>query len=240
MLCNKFTILALTVSLFQKRDNWVSIIVFFFIFRLTVLLAAYRYIFLSFNSLKACVSRPDRALTGVGAVAIISTILCIPSYVEHRIVKNYDNDTCPLNNHTNKFTSYQYKETQLSQSLSLRGTVFVLHGVIFKLIPCILLIVFSCLLIQQLRNALAASKKVRQCIVVSTDGTNNRRIHRRKCEKENRRTTLMLVIVCILFLITELPQGAVLLLAFLSKTGSQYYYQIYQQLGKLKTFFLFS
>ncbi|CAF4885884.1 unnamed protein product, partial [Rotaria magnacalcarata] len=41
----------------------------------------------------------------------------------------------------------------------------------------------------------------------------------------------MLVIVCALFLITELPQGAILLLAFLSKQKSDDYYEIYQQLG---------
>jgi hypothetical protein len=42
----------------------------------------------------------------------------------------------------------------------------------------------------------------------------------------------MLVIVCALFLVTELPQGAILLLTFLSKTKSKYYFQIYQHLGK--------
>jgi hypothetical protein len=55
----------------------------------------------------------------------------------------------------------------------------------------------------------------------------------------------MLVIVCVLFLVTELPQGAILLLTFLSKDNSKYYYQIYQQLGifdflffdKIKLFF---
>ncbi|CAF4903897.1 unnamed protein product, partial [Rotaria socialis] len=41
----------------------------------------------------------------------------------------------------------------------------------------------------------------------------------------------MLVIVCALFLVTELPQGAILFLTFLSKHNSNYYFQIYQHLG---------
>jgi len=64
----------------------------------------------------------------------------------------------------------------------------------------------------------------------------NGRLGVRRREKENRRTTLMLVIVCVLFLVTELPQGAILLLTFLSKNNSRYYFQIYQHLGKKFSF----
>ncbi|CAF1242020.1 unnamed protein product [Rotaria sordida] len=198
---------------------------------LTVLLAAFRYVFLSCRTLTAYVSRPDRALIGVSIVVIISTILCIPSYIEHCIVENVLNDTLLLTNHTNILPSYRFEETRLSKYLSLRGTVFVLHSVIFKLIPCILLLLFSFLLIHQLRNALAKSEKLRKHSRLSINMMNNGRIRGRRREIENRRTTLMLVIVCVLFLITELPQGAILFLAFVSKNKSKYYYQIYQQLG---------
>lgn len=102
----------------------------------------------------------------------------------------------------------------------------------FKLIPCVLLLLFSFLLIQQLRNALAKSEKLQKHSIPSIVGMNNGRIRGRRREKENRRTTLMLVIVCALFLLTELPQGALLLLTFLSNDTSKHYYQIYQQLGK--------
>ncbi|CAF1023578.1 unnamed protein product [Rotaria sp. Silwood1] len=198
---------------------------------LTVLLAAFRYLFLSCRTLQAYVSRPDRALMGVSIVVIVSTILCIPSYIEHCIVENLINDTLLLKNYTKILPSYRFEETRLSKYLSLRETVFVLHSVMFKLIPCILLLVFSFLLIHQLRIALAKTEKVQKHTILSNNVTNNGRIRGRKREKENRRTTLMLVIVCILFLITELPQGAILLLTFVSKQRSKYYYQIYQQLG---------
>ncbi len=163
-------------------------------------------------------------MIGVSTVVIISTILCIPSYIEHRIVEG-------LMNKTYVFKTYRFEETKLSRALSLRGTVFVLHAVIFKLIPCILLLLFSFLLIQQLRNALANAEKLQKHAIRKSGAINLGRIHGRRREKENRRTTLMLVIVCALFLLTELPQGAILLLAFLSKNNSKYYYRIYQQLG---------
>lgn len=192
-----------------------------FDFRLTVLLAGFRYVFLSWKALSQYVSTPDRSLLGVITVAVISTSLCIPSYIEHRIVAD-------VNNQTTLTTTYRFEETKLSRDLSLRETVFVLHGVIFKLIPCILLLLFSFLLILQLRNALNKSKKLHKRSI----GTMNQgRLRGRRRDKENRRTTLMLVIVCALFLLTELPQGAILCLAFLSKTNSKHYYQIYQQLG---------
>jgi len=187
---------------------------------------------LSCQNFTAYVSTPDRALIGVSTVVTIATILCIPSYIEHRIVESLINKINLTTNHTELLKSYRFEETKLSRDLSLRETVFVLHSVIFKLIPCILLLLFSFLLIQQLRNALANAEKLqKRAIPPPTGFLNIGRVRGRRREKENRRTTLMLVIVCALFLLTELPQGAILLLTFLSKDNSKYYYQIYQQLG---------
>lgn len=195
-----------------------------------MLLAGFRYVFLNCKTLTGYVSTPDRALIGVSTVAMISTFLCIPSYIEHRIVREINNQT---DGSMADGVFYRFEETSLSRYLSLRGTVFILHSVMFKLIPCVLLLLFSFLLIQQLRDALAKAEKL-QKHSTSGSGTPNShgRNRGRRREKENRRTTLMLVIVCVLFLITELPQGAILLLSFLSKSNSTYYYQIYQHLGK--------
>ncbi|CAF0978932.1 unnamed protein product [Adineta ricciae] len=194
---------------------------------LTVLLAGFRFVFLSCKSLTPYVSTPNRALLGVCTVVFISTILCIPSYIEHRLVEVINNDT----NATDVSKSYIFAETKLSKALSLRDTVFVLHSVIFKLIPCILLLVFSFLLIQQLRHALENAEKLQKHSIPASNHGQNGRGRGRRREKENRRTTLMLVIVCVLFLVTELPQGAILLLSFISKNNSKYYYGIYQHLG---------
>jgi hypothetical protein len=203
-----------------------------FLFRLTVFLAGFRYVFLSCKTLSAYVSSPDRALIGVSIVVIFSTILCIPSYVEHRIVQFYLNDTYVPLNDSKLVKAYRFEETNFSKSLSLRETVFVLHSVIFKLVPCIFLLLFSFLLIQQLRNALKKSEILQRHSSTMSSAMNSGRIRGRRRETENRRTTLMLVIVCVLFLVTELPQGALLLLTFLSKNNSRYYFQIYQHLGK--------
>ena len=167
---------------------------------------------------------------GVSTVAVMSTFLCIPSYIEHRIVRVANNQS---DSSSTDAVYYRFEETSLSRYLSLRDTVFVLHSVMFKLIPCVLLLLFSFLLIQQLRDALANAEKLQKhsASASSTPNSHGRSRGRRR-EKENRRTTLMLVIVCVLFLITELPQGAILLLAFLSKSNSTYYYQIYQHLGE--------
>lgn len=198
--------------------------------RLTVYLAAFRYVFLRCKKLNAYISSPDRALIGVSMIVLVSTILCIPSYAEHRIVPVVLNDTLL----SKSIVAYRFEETAFSKSLLLREKVFVLHSVIFKLIPCVFLLLFSFLLIQQLRHALEKSEILyrNSSSTMTSTPTNNGRIRARKREKENRRTTLMLVIVCVLFLVTELPQGAILLLTFLSKTHSEYYFQIYQHLGK--------
>jgi hypothetical protein len=206
---------------------------YFFLFRLTVFLAAFRYAFLSCKTLSAYVSSPERALIGVSIVVILSATLCIPSYIEQRIVEEYVNDTSPSTNYSKTIIAYRFEETPFSKSLSLRKTAFVLHSVIFKLIPCAFLLLFSFLLIQQLRHALQQSEILhRHSSTIKTSSINKGRIRGRRREKENRRTTLMLVIVCVLFLVTELPQGAILLLTFLSKAESRYYFEIYQHLGK--------
>jgi len=202
--------------------------------RLTVYLAAFRYVFLRCKSLSGYLSAPERSLIGVTVIVLISTLLCVPSYVEHRIIQVYYNDTTvsPIDSHIQLV--YSFEETAFSKSLSLRETVFVLHSVIFKLIPCILLLLFSFLLIQQLRQALKQSVILhRHSSTVTGNATPNGRIRGRRRDKENRRTTLMLVIVCVLFLVTEVPQGALLLLTFLSKNHSKYYFQIYNHLGRL-------
>ena len=204
------------------------------LFRLTVFLAAFRYVFLSCKAQSASLSSSERTIIGVGVVVILSTILCIPSYIEHRIATVYVNHTSPITNITVTSKSYRFEETALSRLFSIREKVFILHSVIFKLIPCALLLLFSFLLVQQLRHALQKSELLhRHSSSVVAGSINSTRVRARRREKENRRTTLMLVIVCVLFLVTELPQGALLLLTFLSKTHSAYYFQIYQQLGKM-------
>ncbi|CAF3002219.1 unnamed protein product [Rotaria socialis] len=199
---------------------------------LTVYLAAFRYVFLNCKALTAYVSSPDRALIGVAVVVLLSTILCVPSYLEHQIVHYYVNNTQIASNKSDKIIIYRFDQTAFSKSLALRDKVFVLHGVIFKLIPCMLLLLFSFLLVQQLRSALKQSQHVHRTSTANISKEKRKgRLHGRKREKENRRTTLMLVIVCALFLVTELPQGAILFLTFLSKHNSNYYFQIYQHLG---------
>nr|ACI90335.1 G protein-coupled receptor-like protein [Philodina roseola] len=194
---------------------------------LTVFLAAFRYVFLSCQP--TSFSSAERTLIGVIIVVILSTILCVPSYLEHRIMATYHNSTSTWNsNQSEIIITYRFEETHLSQLFSLREKIFVLHSIIFKLIPCLLILIFSCLLIQQLRHALEKSEMLNRH---STHGSSTTRNRARRREKENRRTTMMLVIVCVLFLVTELPQGALLLLTFLSKTRSEEYFHTYQQLG---------
>ena len=228
---------------YNSERKWVLYLKIFIIIesiffsRLTVYLAAFRYVFLRCKKISAYISSPDRALIGVSIIVLVSTILCIPSYAEHRIVPVIFNDT----SQSNSIVAYRFEETAFSKSLLLREKVFVLHSVIFKLIPCVFLLLFSFLLIQQLRQALEKSEILYRHSSTATTHTpmSNGRVRGRKREKENRRTTLMLVIVCVLFLVTELPQGAILLLTFLSKSNSEYYFQIYQHLGRRFTMILF-
>uniref|UniRef100_A0A7E4UWH7 G_PROTEIN_RECEP_F1_2 domain-containing protein n=1 Tax=Panagrellus redivivus TaxID=6233 RepID=A0A7E4UWH7_PANRE len=89
-------------------------------------------------------------------------------------------------------------------------------GMLFKVIPCVLLMVLSCSLMMKLRDA---DRKRQQLLVSNSD---NKRI-------TSDRTTAMLLTILVVFIATEFPQGILALLNAVYTTDVHHY--IYLTLG---------
>lgn len=94
---------------------------------------------------------------------------------------------------------------------------FILYSIIAKLIPCLLMIIFGSLLLKTLDNHGRVNRqKLSKLGVVMSRPLNT------------SRTTVMLLIVLVLFLVTELPQGILLVL---SLTMEDFFDNVYIPLG---------
>lgn len=78
-------------------------------------------------------------------------------------------------------------------------------GVIIKLLPCVILTVISCRLIQALYKVNKRKQALKGYSASNSEQSSDKRLS--KAEKKTDRTTKMLVAILLLFLITEFPQG---------------------------------
>ncbi|RUS79613.1 hypothetical protein EGW08_012613 [Elysia chlorotica] len=92
-----------------------------------------------------------------------------------------------------------------------------MYAIIAKLIPCALMFVFGSLLLHQMRAKIRQRKDF-----LKVSASNNHKLH------EHSRTTKMLITVIVLFLVTELPQGVLIVL---SACRSGFFMDVYLQLG---------
>lgn len=94
---------------------------------------------------------------------------------------------------------------------------FWIGGIVFKIVPCVILCIFMGLLIDVI---ISAAKRRRR--LLREDG---------HALGQNDRTTVMLVLIVLVFLITEVPQG---LLAVLSGLlGPVFFHRVYKSLGDI-------
>ncbi|GFR84824.1 B1 bradykinin receptor [Elysia marginata] len=92
-----------------------------------------------------------------------------------------------------------------------------MYAILAKLVPCALMFVFGSLLLHQMRVKINQRKDFLKVSV-----SNNHKLH------EHSRTTKMLITVIVLFLITELPQGVLIVL---SACRSGFFLDVYIPLG---------
>jgi hypothetical protein len=146
--------------------------------------------------------------------------LSIPVY----LVSKIDEIECSNNISDNNTKFYAIGNSDLDVKLNglLFSCTFILQAFCVKLIPCILIVILSTLLIYSIHKMNKNQKKL--CALGSK--------RRRDIEKsrENKQTTIMLVLVCVLFFVTEFPQGV---LAFLSFTleSRNFHEEVYMKLG---------
>ena len=179
-------------------------------------------------------------------------MFCLPAYIYPQVVQveympkhNLDNLNLLTNNMTKQYI-YLIGESHLSQlsNGTIYNSMFYTQAILGKLVPCLLLVTFSFLLIHSLvvinrnnkklnrtstRSKALAKQKQRANLTFKSLRASLKKPAKRNRNRENLRTTLMLVIVCVLFLITELPQCFLLILSY----DPKFYEQVYMPLGDL-------
>lgn len=151
----------------------------------------------------------------IAMVYILSALILIPNYLTNKL------DEVTLAGNTTIFVIKDIKlATNETEPLVLVNVLT--YAVVAKLIPCLLMIIFSGSLLISL-NLKGRNRRRR----LSTTSQNHRR------ENRQAKTTRMLLVVIILFLVTEFPQG---LLIVLSSTVTDFYTNVYMPLGDLMDF----
>ncbi|KAL3861145.1 hypothetical protein ACJMK2_007214, partial [Sinanodonta woodiana] len=141
----------------------------------------------------ARIRRIYQAKVMVFIVCIASTLILIPNYMSNQLLKDHENET--------NDTVYVLRDLKLGRNdteLLVLINVWV-YALIAKLVPCMLMAIFGSLLIYNIHVKIRHRRKILQI-----SGSNSVRL------SEHSRTTKMLLAVIVLFLLTELPQGVLI------------------------------
>ncbi|KAL3861442.1 hypothetical protein ACJMK2_007476 [Sinanodonta woodiana] len=149
-------------------------------------------------------------------VYVLSAVLLIPNYMtnETGFMKLVETNKTIYFIEDLKLASNETKPIVLANVLT--------YAIVHKIIPCVLMIAFGGSLLISLN--LRGRKRRRR---LSTTSTNMKK------ETRQSKTTRMLLVVIILFLVTELPQG---ILIILSATVSGFFQTVYMPLGDMMDF----
>lgn len=179
---------------------------------LTLTLAVWRYLSVAhpLNSRQWCTL--NRALIAIVIAYVGSPILCIPTYLTSTIRDKdltVEDPLFPDLNETVKV--YFVDESEMAKTnKSLVKINFWTYSVIVKIIPCLALTILSYCLVSALVNA----RERRDQLKRNRSTTKSNSSSGEECEgRHTDRTTIMLLAILILFLITEIPQGILVLLS---------------------------
>lgn len=195
---------------------------------LTVILAVWRYIALTYPQNNKIWCSAIRTIYTIIFTYIICPLVCLPVFLSLKIEpvdKLCDQDHHLLPKHHN--SSHFFNETiylvMYTSNQSNKIISFWVYGVVIKLVPCILLTLLSWKLI----NVLLETKRRRKNLL-------NGSMNAKKMEKEQQtdRTTRMLLAVLLMFLVTEFPQAILGLLS--AVIGETFEKECFQTLGKQK------
>ncbi|KAK6624526.1 hypothetical protein RUM44_011385 [Polyplax serrata] len=175
---------------------------------LTLTLAIWRYISIRHPQRSVLWCTEHRCHIAIATSYILPLFLCIPSYLVFHI------RTTTIKENATDIVLYHLDLSDIAKENDrfLCNITFWTYGVLIKLLPCAILTVISCRLIQ----ALYKVKKRKQALKgYSSCNANEQSTEKRvsKAEKKTDRTTKMLVAILLLFLITEFPQGILGLLS---------------------------
>lgn len=216
---------------------------------LTVTLAVWRFIAVTFPQKNRLWCGMTTTLTAIASSYVVCPLVGIPLYLTHSIrpgievldtngqlIKSPTNYTS-IDGHHN-VTVYKVDISELAyKNPSLLNLNLWIYSVLIKLIPCIALTILSWRLIAALLEAKRRRKQLTahsngMKTLVNGKAVGDVRKHNKTMEKEKQtdRTTRMLLAVLLLFLITELPQGILGLLCVI--LGKRFMIECYLKLGK--------
>lgn len=150
-------------------------------------------------------------------VYALSSLIMIPNYMTNELQA----DGTAINNQT----YYKIKDLRLATNETEDITLanVITYALVAKIIPCLLILVFSGSLLYHM--SIKGKSRRRRLATASCSKSSK--------YKKQATTTRMLLVVIILFLITELPQGILILL---STRVPGFYYNVYYPLGDLMDF----
>ncbi|XP_054165015.1 G-protein coupled receptor dmsr-1-like [Oppia nitens] len=221
---------------------------------LTVILAVWRYVSVSFPTDSKQWCNMSRAKCVIFFIYIACPIFCIPNYLTFTINRHQYNNTI----------TYKVGLSELAKSVnwptedsSLVKINFWMYSVITKLIPCIALTYLSLALVRVLYRANQRKQRLKHhhhhnhqgigggvginynsvstgTTTTNTTGGSNNVVHPALVVSNSQhcdRTTRMLLAILLMFLITEFPSGLVALLAGI--LGDKFQYAVYHKVGEL-------
>ncbi|XP_060078483.1 G-protein coupled receptor dmsr-1-like [Ylistrum balloti] len=220
---------------FQMWYAIFSVIVHSISIWLTVTLAVFRYIFIRFPRRGTRYCNIQRAKLAVVIVVVVVIIVCIPNSVNYEIYDGVASVVVPESRWGNE-TIYWVTHKKTTQfQVFINKFNFWVQALLVKLLPCVMLTVFSFLLVKTMRDAEKRRKKLLSKTPISdgeSGATSSGGGNHKKNKKSNRsnRTTTMLLLVVLLFILTETPQGV---LNVLSDLIDGFYANVYTPLGDL-------
>lgn len=198
---------------------------------LTLTLAVWRFIAVAYPQRNREWCGMQQTIVAIAAGYLLCPVLCIPSYLAFHMQSAHqqldETGFNPTENSTRveNVTLYVVGLSEMARANNnlLQTINFWVFSIVIKIIPCIALTALSALLI----SALIKTKRRREAL------TSGSRKTPRLAEKDRQtdRTTRMLLAVLLLFLITEFPQGILVLLSI--KYGQDFFNDCYQKLGEM-------
>lgn len=193
---------------------------------LTVILAVWRYIALTYPQNNKIWCSSKRTIYTIIFTYLLCPMVCLPVFLSLKVepvVKLCDKDhhMIPKTHNTTQSFNETIYVVMYTSNQSSKIISFWVYGVVIKLVPCILLTLLSWKLIKVL---LETKQRRKNLLCTSTSA--------KKLEKEQQtdRTTRMLLAVLLMFLITEFPQAILGLLS--AVIGEKFEKECYVSLGE--------
>uniref|UniRef100_A0A158R4L8 G_PROTEIN_RECEP_F1_2 domain-containing protein n=1 Tax=Syphacia muris TaxID=451379 RepID=A0A158R4L8_9BILA len=175
----------------------------------------------------------------IASVIIFVTVFNGPNFLIYKIREDKLSESCEIRDERYvdepAYIPDQSDLAKRANCLLLRLAVWI-SGVVFKVVPCILLTIFICLLMKILNEV--KKNRIRLAMNNHCDsGTSSFSFPNNHLTKVQRfpyrtdRTTRMLLAIVIVFLLTEIPQG--ILAISLGIFSDDFRYKIYMKIGDI-------